>query len=218
MNPRLVDEKTRHVAKVRLSRHIGGIAPAIAKPQTKGQRVQPRSYPALLQQPFRLAVPWLETEVFVNHETDIGVRRCVRNHLGLVDRRRQRLLADDVNPTLGRFLADFPVSLRAGDHVHKVGTLHIQHLAKIGVAVGNAKTPARRRGPVRIEVATSRNLDLGDPHPRIIVELAEVAGPHPHTPQLCHGRILFPSRGDDPHLALRDPARRSSPESPSAGE
>src|SRR5262249_20992828 len=131
-----------------------------------------------------LAVPGLEAEVLVDHEPDARGPAQVHHPPRLVERGRERLLADDVYATLGRGLADLGVGRWWRDDVDEVGALGRDRLEGGGIPPRDTKLRSCRDGTRGVAVAHGDDLDLGDAGPGVVVELAEVAGADADAPEL----------------------------------
>jgi hypothetical protein len=67
----------------------------------------------------------------VDEKTNARVASDLDDPLALIERRRQRLLADDVNTALGRELDGLKMSLGRGDDVDEVGLEFIEQLRQV---------------------------------------------------------------------------------------
>ena len=121
-------------------------------------------------------MPGLETKVLVHHEAHLRRRRIGDDGLRLRKRRRQRLLADDVDAALRGLGAYRLMRRRRRDDVHEVRLLRVEHLAVVGVEPGVAELLRDLGGLHGIAIAERDDLDFGNPRPRLVLEVAEVAG------------------------------------------
>jgi hypothetical protein len=95
VNGGLVDEESRHLLEIGLAVEIGTRSLAVARAQAKGGLIR-RADCARADQALRLAVPGLETDVFMHGEAEaVGFRHadCVARASGAI---AKGFLANDV--------------------------------------------------------------------------------------------------------------------------
>ncbi len=118
---------------------------------------------------------------------------------GVVEGRRQRLLADHVDAQLAGHSAHLEVGVGRRDHVDEVGPFCVEHFPIVGVVSRDAVLVwiAWARSALRLHIAVI--VDLGDPVPGFVLKLAEIAGPDTDAFELRHqyssnglsGRIII---------------------------
>ena len=121
----------------------------------------------------RLAVLGAEAPVLVHHEAH-PVADVRDQALGFGQFRGHRLLAEDVDPALGRQACLHGVGLGRGGDVERIGPLPVEHLGDIRVGRRNAELRRPRLRVGDAPGADGHDLDLGQLLPREQV----VAGHH----------------------------------------
>jgi hypothetical protein len=128
VDSRLMDEEPRHLLKIGLAVEIRMRPLAIAGAHAEGDVVR-RADGADAEKTGDLAVPRLEAPVLVRHQQRACALGCLDEAPGLVQRRRQGLLADHGNAALRRDLDEAGMAFRRGDDVHQVGFGAVKHLS-----------------------------------------------------------------------------------------
>ena len=139
-------------------------------------------------------MPGLEAEVFVHHETHLGCGRIGDDGLRLLKRRRERLLADDVDAAFRRLGANRLMRRRRRDDVHEVRLLLVEHLAVVGVTFLEAELRRDLGGLHLVAIAEGDDLDFGNPLPRLVLEVAEVARADANAFESLHSGVRFPEK------------------------
>ena len=99
-----------------------------------------------------------EAEILVHHEPD-SVADVADERLGLRQRGRHGLLADQMDPAIGRDPRERRVRLHRRDDVHRVRLLLVEHGREIGVRPGDPELFGARPGPFQNRIADRRHLD-----------------------------------------------------------